>query len=82
MQVPVVANAVGGIPEIIEHGVDGFLSPESADISVHWLEMLVEDAALRREIGGRARAKIRSCFNVRARMKQESMYYLDLLSRR
>jgi glycosyltransferase involved in cell wall biosynthesis len=82
MQVPVVANAVGGIPEIIAHGEDGFLSTRGTGLFVHCLEMLVEDSALRREIGRRARAKICSCFDVRARMKQESMYYLDLLSRR
>jgi glycosyltransferase involved in cell wall biosynthesis len=57
--VPVVATAVGGVPELIEHGITGFLSPpEDAAAFAEALEKLVKDPARRAAMGtaGRQRA--------------------------
>src|SRR6266508_2910642 len=56
VKVPVIASRVGGIPEVVDDGETGFLSPvgdvdKMADDAVH----LLTDANLRREMGRRAR---------------------------
>jgi N-acetyl-alpha-D-glucosaminyl L-malate synthase BshA len=57
VQVPVVASRVGGLPEVVDDGENGFLSPvgdvdKMADDAVR----LLLDARLRKEFGRRARA--------------------------
>ena len=54
--VPVVASAVGGIPEIVEHGGNGLLFPQD-DVRLfrEHLERLVADRALRDNLARRAR---------------------------
>lgn len=53
---PVVATAVGGTPEIVRDGHDGFLVPPGAPAALarRMLDLLA-DAALRRRMGERAR---------------------------
>nr|MDP8943696.1 glycosyltransferase family 4 protein [Actinomycetota bacterium] len=57
--VPVVATAVGGIPEIVDHGRTGILidAPASVEALARALEALVEDPALRRRLGEAGRAR-------------------------
>jgi glycosyltransferase involved in cell wall biosynthesis len=53
---PVVASAVGGVPELIQHGVNGLLVPPGDRAAlVQALTSLIEDEALRAELGQRAR---------------------------
>lgn len=56
---PVVASAVAGIPEVIDHGVTGVLVPpgESAELAAA-LVTLADDPVLRRELGRNARAHV------------------------
>lgn len=53
-----------GIPELIEHGVTGMLSPErdTESLSVN-LALLMQDADLRRQLADRARAKVCESFD-------------------
>jgi glycosyltransferase involved in cell wall biosynthesis len=55
-EVPVIASSVGGLPEVVTDGETGFLSPVG-DIDKMGADTarLVEDDALRREMGKRAR---------------------------
>lgn len=77
--VPVVASRVGGIPEIITSGRDGFLVPvEDVAALARVLQRLVRDSALRRRIGGEGRAAIRRRFDV-ARLTKEIEELLDQL---
>ena len=56
---PVVATAVSGIPELINHGSDGVLvPPEDPRALAGALEVLLQDGALRLRLGREARAKI------------------------
>jgi N-acetyl-alpha-D-glucosaminyl L-malate synthase BshA len=64
-EVPVVASNVGGLPEVVEEGVTGFLH-EAADVQGYVgsvLELLTHEK-LRRAMGRRARRIARERFNV------------------
>jgi glycosyltransferase involved in cell wall biosynthesis len=64
-EVPVVASNVGGLPEVVEEGVTGFLH-EVADVQGYVgsvLELLTHEK-LRRAMGRRARRIARERFNV------------------
>src|SRR5919204_357016 len=51
-QVPVIASRVGGLPEVIEHGVSGFLHPPDAvDDMAASAVALLKDPAKQREMG-------------------------------
>jgi len=54
MGTPVVASPVGEQKYIIRHGVNGFLA-RNEDEWIHYLELLIEDGKLRREMGRRGR---------------------------
>jgi glycosyltransferase involved in cell wall biosynthesis len=56
---PVVASAVGGIPELVEDGVTGYLV-EPGDVTGlrTAIERLLADPALRRRLGRAARARV------------------------
>jgi N-acetyl-alpha-D-glucosaminyl L-malate synthase BshA len=63
-EVPVVASNVGGLPEVIENGVSGFLHPPGdLDAMAQSTVRLLTDAALHRRTAeaGRASAKRRFC---------------------
>jgi L-malate glycosyltransferase len=63
-EVPVVASKVGGLPEVIEHGVTGFLHPpEDLDAMAASANALLTDAGLHRRIARAAyeRARERFC---------------------
>ncbi len=63
---PVVASNIGGIPEIITHGKDGFLCPiEDIDALAKSLDKLIKDKSLRLKIGKEAKATIKDRFNVK-----------------
>ena len=61
---PVLATAVGGIPEIVDDGETGLLvaAPASADSVAPALERLLGDAALRARLGAAARARFEAHF--------------------
>ena len=59
-EVPVIASNAGGLPEIVNHGVNGYVCPldaldEMASYAVH----LLRDRTMRREMGRRAAAFVR-----------------------
>lgn len=59
MEVPVVANAITGIVELVENGVSGFLvRPGRVDELTDRLARLLQDPALRASMGRVGRAKV------------------------
>jgi len=57
---PVVSTAVGGIPELIEDGTDGFLfTPGDVNALAEKISLLLDDKATRIKIGNKARQKAR-----------------------
>jgi glycosyltransferase involved in cell wall biosynthesis len=76
----VLATSVGGVPNLIDHGVTGWLVPPS-DISQleSALTRLVEDDDLRAELGTRAAATARERFDVSVMTKAYEDLYESLL---
>jgi glycosyltransferase involved in cell wall biosynthesis len=63
--VPVVATAVGGIPEIVEDGATGILcQPGDAEAIQRAVASLVGDAALRQRLGTAARDRVTTTYSV------------------
>lgn len=76
---PVVATRAGGIPEIIQHGVNGLLaaSKDPADIAAQVVRMF-EDEALRQSCVANGLATVRSRFSVDAMVEGTLGVYAEL----
>jgi glycosyltransferase involved in cell wall biosynthesis len=75
---PVVATAVGGIPESIDHGVQGFLvPPRRPDRLADALEPLIVDPALRISMGSAAELRGRQ-FDIAIAARQVEALYGEL----
>jgi N-acetyl-alpha-D-glucosaminyl L-malate synthase BshA len=81
-EVPVVASRVGGLPEVIDHGVSGFLhAPTDLDGMAESALRLLTDAELHRRAAeaGRRTAHERFCdVNI---VPMYETYYEEILSR-
>jgi N-acetyl-alpha-D-glucosaminyl L-malate synthase BshA len=81
-EVPVVASRVGGLPEVVTDGIDGFLVEcrNVAEMSKRSLEIL-SDPLLRRDMGERARQTARARFSSTKIIAQYEQYYRHVLNR-
>jgi glycosyltransferase involved in cell wall biosynthesis len=74
--VPVVSTDVGGVADLIEHGVSGFLvDPNAEDDLVARVAQLIEHPSLRTTFAEMGRRRIEADFSVRNLLPQlESLY--------
>ncbi len=78
---PIVATRDGGMPEVIQHGENGFLvDREDVAALVHHTTLLVNDRELRRRMGQRARQIVEDRFTERP-VRDLERAYDRLLSR-
>ncbi len=64
MEIPVVSTDISGIPELIEHRLDGLLVPQrDASALAGALEELLKEPSLRRQLGQNGRDKVRRLFD-------------------
>jgi glycosyltransferase involved in cell wall biosynthesis len=77
---PIISTPVGGIPEVVENGVNGFLV-KPGDISklADALEKLICNYELRVEMGMRNQKKIREQFDLDVLLKDLAQLYKDLV---
>jgi glycosyltransferase involved in cell wall biosynthesis len=81
-RVPVVASAVGGIPEVVTSGVDGLLVPPAdPDALAEAVLRLLRDEALRRRIGEAGYATVRDRFSIDAQVRRIEAVYNEELTR-
>jgi len=80
-EVPVIATNVGGVPEVIEHGVDGFLvEPEDVATAARYAIDLLSRADRGREIGKLARVNAKKKFCANDVIPAYENYYQSVLS--
>jgi glycosyltransferase involved in cell wall biosynthesis len=78
---PVVATEVEGVLDILDDGVNGFLvPPRDPKALAQRILSLLHDPELRRRIGGQARRKAESHFDIRGMTDKMASIYLDLLN--
>lgn len=79
---PVVATGVGGVPELIEDGVTGYIVlPENPRVLADILQKLLADTPLRRKIGAAARQKALREFTLDAMLTKTHHLYEDILKK-
>lgn len=77
---PIVSTPVGGIPEAVSDGVEGFLvEPGDIDRLSECLVRLLGDADLRRRMGGAAREKVENRFSTDVVVPQFEALYAEML---
>ena len=81
-QVPVVASRVGGLPEVIEHGVTGFLHPPDAiDAMAQSSVELLSDQELHKGVAVAALEAVVQRFCARVVVPEYEMFYAEVLNR-
>ena len=79
---PVVATAVGGLPDAVEDGVTGLLVPPNEPAALRAaLLRLLDDAALRQRLGAAARERARRHFGREAAARATLAVYDEALGR-
>ena len=81
-EVPVVASKVGGLPEVITHGVTGFLhEPDDLDGMAASAVALLSDGALHQRVANAACTRVREEFCVNRVVPMYEEYYERVLAR-
>ncbi len=82
MKKPVVATAVGGVPDVLRDGIDGIMLPEDGAGLSGALLKLLRDPAFARQMGGAGRRRVETEFSsLRMAGRYEDVYRRCLMSR-
>ena len=77
--VPVVASRVGGLEEVVEHGVTGLLADNDPETLASSIRTLLEDRATAAEFGRRARERIKQRFSLEEMVNGTLNVYREVL---
>jgi glycosyltransferase involved in cell wall biosynthesis len=78
---PVVANRVGGVPDVVRDGLDGFLvEPGDVEAAAERLATLAGDPALRARLGETGRARVLERYSVTRLVDDVDRLYRSLLA--
>jgi len=79
---PTVASRVGGVPYLIDHGINGFLfDAGDAEALARCLSTLAEDPELRRRMGQKLYEKGRQSFSLESTLARQREIYQTILRR-
>lgn len=79
---PIVSTAVGGVPELVQHGTTGLLTPQGDERALsEALRQLVTDSALRQRMGNAAREFAVEHFDIRKTVDAYEQLYAQLAHR-
>lgn len=77
---PTVCTAVGGVPELIQHGHTGLLVPPEDEIALtEALQRLAHDDTLRTQLGRAAREYARARFDIHTMVRAYEQFYAERL---
>jgi glycosyltransferase involved in cell wall biosynthesis len=77
---PVVAYNVGGIPDLVDHGVNGYLAkPYDVGDLARGIEQILSSASLQKKYGSAGRAKIVKYFDIKKIAKKYHTLYQELV---
>jgi len=80
---PVVATRVGGVPDVVRHGIDGFLVPaHDVDAAADHLALLASDHDLRLRMGASGQERIAERYAVDRLVSDVDALYRRLLAER
>ncbi len=80
---PVVATSVGGVPDVVDDGVDGFLvEPGTVDGLASRLGELARDTELRTRMGAAGRERMQTRYSVDRLIDDVDRLYRELLERK
>lgn len=77
---PVVATAVGGVPEVVEHGVNGFLIPSKRPhLMAEAIEKCLMSSDMAKQFGKAGRHKVESQFSFELQAHKLEAVYREVL---
>jgi glycosyltransferase involved in cell wall biosynthesis len=80
---PLIGTRVGGVPEVIEDGINGFLvPPRDSKALAEKLKILIDDKALRQKMGENSRMIFEKKFTQGLMISKIQSLYTDLLRRK
>jgi glycosyltransferase involved in cell wall biosynthesis len=78
---PVVASAVGGIPEVVVHGQTGWLVPPADPTALaQAIAQCVVHPQQSRELGRRGRERVKQCFTIQSAVRRHEDLYERLMA--
>ena len=82
-EIPVVATDAGGLPEVVDNGVTGFVVPKGdAGALAHAMDTLLDDPTLRRQMGKAGRERALARFDWDRTVEQFTAVYEQVLGRK
>lgn len=82
MGLPVIATAVGGLPEVVADGVNGLLIPsQDPEALAQALARLLDDPALAKKLGENARRQVEENFSLERLGRKINEIYEELLKK-
>jgi glycosyltransferase involved in cell wall biosynthesis len=80
---PVIGTNIGGIPEVIEDGVNGYLvNPRDSDVLAEKLDLLINDEDKRKRMGIEGRKRFEERFDANIMIKKTEKLYESLLKQK
>ncbi|MDI6851721.1 MAG: glycosyltransferase family 4 protein [bacterium] len=80
---PVVVSNKGGLPEVVEEGVTGFVVPaENPKATASAIETLIKDKELRKSMGRRGRERVLKLYNWKENVSKMIEIYEELLKQK